>query len=253
VSFSVEILGASSAVPNPDRATSGYLLRSGASEVLLECGHGVVGKLLRYGSVEDLDGVVISHMHPDHCFDLVALRNYVYCNGLDRLPLYVPSNGPQVLRDVALGLQLSAGYFDETFEVRSYPGDAPFTIGTMEFRTIRTVHNTVAYAMRVQGDSGGRLVFSSDTAYFPEFAGFAAGCEVLLVETTDPVPPAKRPRWHLSPAEVAAIVRAAGPGLTLLTHYVAAHAEEILKEVSGLCPDSLVRLAAEGERHVIGA
>lgn len=252
MSLTLQILGASCAVPNPDRATSGYLLRLDDSTVLMECGHGAVGKLLRYGAVEALDAVVVSHMHPDHCFDLVALRNYIYCHGLPPVPLYLPANGRTVLAGIARGLQLGADYFEPAFETRLYDDETPFTVGTAEFRTMRTVHNTVAHALSVRAPDRRRLVFSSDTAYFTELASFAAGCDILLIEVTDPVTPDSGPRWHLCPVDAAKVINDAAPARSLLTHYVGAQADATLAEVGRLCPDSDVRLAIEGECHVAG-
>ena len=70
------VLGRSPARPNPGEACAGYLVEGGGSRVLMDVGPGVVAQLLRRNTPDELDAVVISHMHTDHCLDLVTLR---YC------------------------------------------------------------------------------------------------------------------------------------------------------------------------------
>jgi ribonuclease BN (tRNA processing enzyme) len=67
------ILGAGPAAPNPGGANSGYLIRQGDTAVVMDCGPGTAGRVALHVPVNRLDGVAISHFHPDHYFDLVAL------------------------------------------------------------------------------------------------------------------------------------------------------------------------------------
>ncbi|GAB3939235.1 MBL fold metallo-hydrolase [Kribbella albertanoniae] len=252
MSLSLQILGASCAVPNPGAATSCYLLRTATTTVLLECGHGAIGKLAGQADPGDLDAVVITHMHPDHCMDLVALRNYWFVHRSDRLPLHLPSNGPSVLRGIAVALELPADYFDRVFDIRSYGPEQPLTIGQLRFESLRTRHNTVANAVRVSDPDGRNLVFSSDTGWFAEFEDFARGTDLLLLELTDARTPDGPDRWHLCPRDGARIINAAQPSEVLLTHYFAASAAQILQDVSEACPGVGVELAVEGESHHVG-
>ncbi|WP_282689606.1 MULTISPECIES: MBL fold metallo-hydrolase [unclassified Streptomyces] len=251
--FTLQILGASCAVPNPDQATSAYLLRAGGTAVLLECGHGAVGKLLKYGSPEDLTAVVVSHMHPDHFFDLVALRNYVFCHSLPKLPLFLPANGSEILRGVARGMHLAEDYFDAAFTAQTYGERLPFTSGALAFEPVAAVHNTVANAFRITDFAGRTLVFSSDTAHFEGLVRLAEHCDLLLIEATSVAVPASDEHWHMTPSEAADIARRAEPRRTLLTHYDARHAAASLAAATAAAPAADIGLATEGDIHVIGA
>ena len=97
------ILGASPAWTNPGGAGSGYLLRHNSTAVQIEIGSGTFGRLRESMPVDELDGVVISHMHGDHFLDLVPL-----CYGLRYgnirarpLPVYVPPGCIQFQRSAA--------------------------------------------------------------------------------------------------------------------------------------------------------
>src|ERR1700716_1611694 len=101
--LTLTILGASPAAPNPGGACSGYLLRQGETTVLMDCGAGTAGRIALHVAPNRLQGVAISHLHPDHYFDLVQLY-YMLRFGEPRpadlprrLPVHVPPGGREVL------------------------------------------------------------------------------------------------------------------------------------------------------------
>ena len=60
------VLGCSGPYPAADVGTSGYLLTSNDTNLLLECGCGVVPKLWRAIKPGQLSAVVLTHFHFDH-------------------------------------------------------------------------------------------------------------------------------------------------------------------------------------------
>ena len=86
----------------------------------------MVAQLLRRNTPDELDAVVISHMHTDHCLDLVTLR---YCYpwidvAKKRLLVIVPPGATAQLAEMALG----AGYmnfFDKSFIFVEHDGKRP--------------------------------------------------------------------------------------------------------------------------------
>src|SRR5438445_400118 len=73
--LTLTILGASPAAPNPGGACSGYLLREGETAVLMDCGAGTAGRIAQHVAPNHLQGVAISHLHPDHYFDLIMCES----------------------------------------------------------------------------------------------------------------------------------------------------------------------------------
>ena len=65
------VLGKSPSWQDAGGACSGYLLQDGDTNVLLDCGNGVFGKLRQFVDYVDVDAVVLSHLHADHFLDLV--------------------------------------------------------------------------------------------------------------------------------------------------------------------------------------
>ena len=104
--FTLTILGAGPAAPNPGGANSGYLLREGGTAVVMDCGPGNAGRIPLHVPVHQIDGVAISHLHPDHYFDLVALYYMLRFGGQrpdgysPHVPLWVPPGGREFLRQL---------------------------------------------------------------------------------------------------------------------------------------------------------
>ena len=61
----VTVLGCSGSYAAPDGACTGYLVRGGDTNVLLDCGPGTLANLQHHLPIRDLDAVVITHSHPE--------------------------------------------------------------------------------------------------------------------------------------------------------------------------------------------
>ena len=70
------ILGNNGPYPAPGGACSGYLLSSdsGDTRILIDCGTGVLCRLMDECPPEALDAVVLSHLHFDHMSDMLPMQ-----------------------------------------------------------------------------------------------------------------------------------------------------------------------------------
>ncbi|GLY83310.1 hypothetical protein Airi02_012400 [Actinoallomurus iriomotensis] len=57
------VLGSSGSVPGPGNPSSGCLVEYDGYRLLLELGTGAFGELLRHRRPEEIDAVVLSHLH----------------------------------------------------------------------------------------------------------------------------------------------------------------------------------------------
>jgi ribonuclease BN (tRNA processing enzyme) len=217
------ILGRSPASPNPGEACAGYLLEAGGARVLLDIGPGVVAQLLRRNRPDDLDAVVVSHMHADHMLDLVTLR-YVYPwrprPKEERLRVVLPPGSADQMLDLARGVG-SARHFEDTFRLSEHDGSSAFTFGELTLRPIETQHYIPCWGFRTEAD-GRRFAYTADTAPCTGLTDLAEDVDLLLSEATlrtldeDAAPP--EPRGHLLPAEAGEIARDGGARRLMLTH-----------------------------------
>ncbi len=217
------VLGRSPASPNPGEACAGYLVEGGGGRVLIDIGPGVVAQLRGRHHPDDLDAVIVSHMHADHMLDLVTLR-YVYPWGSlprdARMRVVLPPGSADQLLDLARGVG-NARHFEDAFRLSEHDGIAPFTFTGLSLSPIETEHFIPCWGFRVEADRQ-LLAYTADTGPCENLLPLADGADLLLSEATlrsldeDAQPPERR--GHLTPQEAGAAARDAGARRLMLTH-----------------------------------
>ncbi len=247
------VLGCSGSVPAPESPASGYLVRAEGTSVVLDLGNGAFGALQRYLDPFDLDGLVLSHLHPDHCADVSAMavyrRYHSHPPRYDALPLYGPRDAAERLAAAYAPSADERNLTDlsDIYDFRSHGGTAQ--IGPFEVHTAPVEHPCEAYALRLRY-AGRALVYSGDTGPCPELVELATGADVLLAEASWPDRPGNPPGIHLSGRDAGEAAAAAGVGRLLITHVPPwTDAEQVLTEAKAAFggPTELVRSGAHYE------
>ena len=230
----ITVLGKSPAWQDADGACSGYLVEHEGTTVLLDCGNGVFGKLRDVVDYVDVDGVVISHMHADHCLDLVPysyaltyaprqqpvpVAGYPGTGAPARPVLLVPPGGEQTLRALG-GLWGSERLVENAFRVDEYDPAGSAEVGGLRFRFGAVPHYVPTFAIEVSpaGASGSRLVYGADCSPNDALVEFARDAELLLIECTLPRPERTGVRGHLTCEEAGEHGRRAGARRLVVTH-----------------------------------
>ena len=73
MTIDITVLGCSGSHTGPGSVCSGYLYETDSASVMVEAGNGSSANLQLYTSLADLDGIVVSHRHVDHCIDLIGM------------------------------------------------------------------------------------------------------------------------------------------------------------------------------------
>lgn len=215
------VLGCSGSVPAPESPASGYLVRAEGASVVLDLGNGAFGALQRYIDPFTLDGLLFSHLHPDHCADVSALTVYRRYHPnpppCDVVPLYGPRDAAErlVAAYAPNADERKTTDLSDLYSFRSY-GEA-VVIGPFEVRAVPVEHPCEAYALRI-GHAGRILVFSGDTGPCRQLVELATGADVLLAEASWPDRPGNPPGIHLSGRDAGEAAAAAGVGRLLITH-----------------------------------
>ncbi|WP_158888273.1 MBL fold metallo-hydrolase [Amycolatopsis anabasis] len=219
------ILGCSGSIPGPNEAASGYLVEADGFVLGLELGNGTLAQLQAKRDPFELDALVLSHLHPDHCADvsaLTVLRRYHPSPPYPERPRLLPLYGPA---DVAIRLanayapneaeraetDLSDVYTFHTLN------DGNFVIGPFEVAAFHVDHPTEAFGLRIS--CGGRtLAYTGDTGPCEVLDELAAGADVLLAEASWTDAPERPIGVHLSGKKAGALADRAGARRLLLTH-----------------------------------
>jgi ribonuclease BN (tRNA processing enzyme) len=224
------VLGCSPAYPNPGGRSSGYLLTRDSSTLLLDCGHGVAGALRAVLALEGLDAIVLTHMHPDHFFDLVPLHYALEPRGL-RVPLWLPPGGESVLDAVHAAVSLPDNFFARTYDMHEYDPAGTLDVSAFSLAFAPTRHYIPAYAIRATGTgtASPALFFSSDSGWTDSIVSLAAGADLALVECgaiDGPEP------GHMTAELVGSLATESAVKRLVVTHYDSAHGDAILAEVT---------------------
>ncbi|MFC5828006.1 MBL fold metallo-hydrolase [Nonomuraea insulae] len=261
------VLGCRAGMPSGGVASSGYLVTTGATRLLLDCGPGVATALGGVVRPESLSGVVISHLHIDHCYDLLPLGRRILSDQLTdpfavhdvgalrpAIPLYVPVGGRDLLRAMAALFPLStAPILDRVFElaldVREYRPGEVLEIGDCHVGLHALRHALPNCGSRIRGPAG-ILAYTGDTGVTDALHALAADADLLLAEATLDRTDISR-HGHLSAADAARAAQAAGAAQLMLTHLPDDNAtgHETRRAEAKLHFDGPVHIAAPGLIH----
>lgn len=213
------MLGGCGVWPAAGEACSGYLVEHEGFRLLIDPGYAVLPQLLRYFPAEEVDAVLVSHGHPDHCADVNpllrarALRDRPLESPLAPLPIHAL---PGAL-DAVLALD-RPGMLDNAFVLRDITAREALNVGPFEIATLAPPHSRPNVGFRVVAGSVA-LVYTGDAGPDPGLVELAHDADVLLAEATyiDEVP--QDSVGTLSSARgVGRQAAEAGVGRLLLTH-----------------------------------
>lgn len=239
--MNLTVLGSTGPFPRPSHACSGYLVTDGETRILLECGSGVLSRLLERTSLESIDAIVLSHLHWDHCSDIGALR-YALETGWGRetpLPVIVPDT-PADVHSLLLE--------HPVFDVQSAVAGISFRFGSLTLELGPASHPVPCCSVRITNEEGKSLFYTGDTGLFEGLSDAASGADLLLADICfSDADAEERPNVHMSLRQACRVAKEAKVGMLVGTH---------LHGGSDLIPIpfdfSPAVIAAEGEIYEIG-
>lgn len=219
--FEVVVLGASGTYPQPDKAATGYLLRSGGFHIWMDAGSGTFANLQRHTDPQGLHAVMISHLHIDHILELFsfyyALRFSAGSQGPRGLQVFAPAGAEAHLSQLVS--PTGADGFGGYFKFRTVRSGDKISLEPFIFSFLRSIHPVECLSMRVE--AGGRtLVYTSDTGWNDELVEFSRGADVLIAEASMQAPNPIMAQVHMTAEEAGSLAEKAGVGRLVLTHIV---------------------------------
>jgi ribonuclease BN (tRNA processing enzyme) len=255
MSLSVHVCGSAGTHPGPGRACSGYLVTAPASggddaqapargdatpggagptRLLLDCGNGSLANVQRACELTDLDAVLLSHLHPDHCVDLFGLYYALRFHpaGPQSMPVYAPAGAEALLR-----LMLSAEaamHLPKVCRFHTVAAGDTFAVGGLRVELRAANHPVETVAARIEG-GGQTLAYSGDTHVTQEVVAAARDADLFICDATwldreGPYPAG----IHCTGAEAGRMAADAGAGRLLVTHVVpTTNSAEVAAEAAG--------------------
>jgi ribonuclease BN (tRNA processing enzyme) len=216
------VLGCAGTFPGPDSPCSGYLVEHDGYRLVVDLGSGALGTLQRYCDVRDVDAVYITHLHADHCLDLVAYsyaRRYHPAGPPPVLPVY----GPAGLCERICG-SFEEPPADGLLEVYDFHerGAGTLQLGPFTVTSGIVEHPIECHGLRIEAD-GKVLTYSADSASCDTLVELARDADVFLCEASWPTVPAPPPGIHLTGRQAGEHATKAGAKRLLLTHLMPFH------------------------------
>ena len=233
------VLGINGPFPAPGGACSGYLLSSdsGKTNVLIDCGAGVLARMLRFVDIRNISAIVLSHLHYDHMSDMLPMHYLLQFNRLER---NIPVIAPEEPASVRMLLE------DDQLDL--YP-PRNIVIGEMRFSFNPGVHPVPSVSVKAECD-GKTFVYTGDTNMHPGLELFCDGADMLLADAGLSGSQWNENAPHLSARHCGMIAGNARAGSLILTHIRPGNdANLLLEEAQAEYPAAI--LAHAGSSYVI--
>ena len=217
------VLGAGPAYTDrPGASGAAYLVTHGSTRILLDLGQGSFPRLFEHLPPEELDAVVVSHLHPDHFIDLVPLRHYLRFEF--EPPRRVRVFGPSHLGERLDAVHASPGFAAEAFDLATL-GEVTRRIGDLQVEGRLVAHTDESYAIRVSvpGHDRPGLVYSGDCGRAQDIAPLVRPGDALLAEVSFGAGPVPSGVQHLDGPAVGRLAVGSGAARVLLTHLQMGH------------------------------
>jgi ribonuclease BN (tRNA processing enzyme) len=211
----ISVLGGCGAWPAAGEACSGYLVTADGFRLLVDPGYATLPRLLAQLPAHEVDAVLVSHGHPDHCADLhPLLRARAYG---EHPPPALPVFALPGALDPVLALDGLAAQRGVARVTDLVPG-ARRDIGPFGLDSWLLPHFVPNLGLRLT--AGGRvLAYTGDTGPSPAVAELARGADVFLAEATFPEEvTGSDPRYLSTAVQAGQHAARAGAGRLLLTH-----------------------------------
>ena len=254
------VIGCSGSYPGPDSPASCYLVEGeGPSEdggtrtwrILLDLGSGALGRLQQHADPLSIDAVFLSHLHPDHWFDMsgyYVMRKYHPAGPARRIPVHGP-RGTATRLARGYGLPTDPGMSRE-FDVHEYDRHEPATAGPFRVEVAKVVHPGDAFAIKVcHGDRS--FVYSGDTAPSEALVDLARGSDLLLAEASFCDGGDNPEGLHMTGRQAAEAALAAGVETLVLTHVPPWHDKQVAYDEARPVFAGRLELAAAGLTYQI--
>jgi ribonuclease BN (tRNA processing enzyme) len=209
------VLGGCGAWPAAGQACSGYVLEHGGYRLLIDPGFATLPRLLEVMEADDVDAVVISHGHPDHCADLNPLLR---ARALRRdHPPALPVHTLPGAVDAVLSLdrpEMLAG----AYALNEFTAGDRFEVGPFVVQTRLLPHFVPNAGFRLTAE-GQTIAYTGDTGPTEDLIDLARGADIFLAEATFPEEvPADSASYLSSARDAGRNAAAAGVGHLVLTH-----------------------------------
>lgn len=213
-----------------ERGTGGFVIDDGL-RVHVDPGPGALVRSWEAGQdPRDLDGILVSHCHIDHCNDINIMVEAI-TNGVTKKRGMLVCSRSVVEENGTMPL---LGYCSKNLEhIESLDSGDTTHIGHIKITATPSIHSDPkSIGFRIE-TSEGIISYISDTQFFPDLIKWHEGAEILIVCMTRPS--RCRIPYHLTTTDVIKIAQEIRPKLIVVTHIgMKMHMMGVEEEIAGI-------------------
>ena len=212
------VLGSGTSIPVPDRFPAGYLVEHDSNRLMVDCGPGTLRRLAQASvSPAQLDAVLLTHYHTDHCADLAALLFALRSPHLSPRPPLTIYGAPGLKRLLEKLTEAWPWLSPKDYElhlVELAPGT--FRAHGFEITAIPIRHTAQSLGYRLHTDNA-LLALSGDADTCEELVALAQDADVFVCDSA--APDDLKIEGHLTPGLAGRYAQRAGARELVLTHF----------------------------------
>lgn len=209
------VLGNNGPYPAAGGACSGYLLTGDNTKILIDCGNGVLSNLQKFIKFEDLDAIILTHLHSDHMSDMMVLRYAVQIKKAKgqmqkTMRVFAPSEPEDEYKRLDI---------PDTFELSPIYEGMILNFGSLKLSFREMKHPVKCFAVAAENGAQ-RFIFSGDTSWNNGIIEFSECADLIMLDAgllskdkqSDNVP-------HLTARECGIVAKQSGAKKLMLTHF----------------------------------
>jgi len=234
------ILGSGTCVPTVDRASPANYLEIGKTKILVDCGAGTLRQIVKAKlDYQNLDYVFLTHFHPDHISDIIAL-----IHAMSWIPNYERKKDLVLVGPVGLKIFFES-YFKpiegvgepKTYKIVILEIENKLSFNNFSVECIKTIHADIGVAYKfIENEKS--MVISGDCDYEEKLIEFCKNTDLLLLECS--YPNESKMKGHLIPSECGAIAMESKAKKMIITHLYPIDKEIRLKQTKEIFKNTIL-------------
>ncbi len=184
------ILGTAAAIPDLTHDNVFMALDGGDLRLLIDCGSSPVVRLKRAGlDFMALDGLIVTHDHPDHIYGVPLLLMDLWLMGRrEPFPIYGSPRSLQVIQEMMRLYESETWLNFPRIDYTALPAEPGIPVVDGDFISITAWpvdHMIPTLGLRITNRGSGRvLAYTSDTMSGPRVVDMARNADILIHEAT---------------------------------------------------------------------
>lgn len=150
-------------------AANGYLLQWGGKNIVIDYGAGCNANIKKFIDTQNIDAIILTHLHYDHCSDIGVLGYEIGYNKIDKIPLYMPQTP----------LELHNLTDKKSFEIRVIKDNSEIDYGGLNIKFMSSAHPVETYALKIS-DNSTTVVYTSDCSDYDNLRKNCEGSDYVI-------------------------------------------------------------------------